>query len=75
MYLLVRELPGHPDCVTFGNIKFHLPIGLQLCKVISNQLEISYSFTCQHTLISKEADRLPDIFRKIINKNEKKDRS
>ena len=30
MYLIVREVPGHPHRVTFGDVEFHLPIGLPL---------------------------------------------
>ena len=32
--MLVREVPGHPHGMTFGNIKFHLPIGLPLGKAV-----------------------------------------
>ena len=34
--MLVKEVPGHPHGMTFGNIKFHLPIGLPLGKAVLN---------------------------------------
>ena len=66
--------------MTFGNIKFHLPIGLLLGKavqVILQNLAINGGFyiPIKHTIISKEANRCPDIIRKIDNEDEKKDRS
>ena len=65
--------------MTFGNIEFHLPIGLPLGKavqVILQNLAINGGFhiPIKHTIISKEANRLPGIIRKIINEDEKKDR-
>ena len=45
--MLVREVPGHPHRMTFGNIKFHLPIGLPMGKavqVILQNLEINGGF-------------------------------
>ena len=57
----VREVPGHPHGMTFGNIKFHLPIGLPLGKVVQvilQNLAINGDFSpIQHTIISKEANR------------------
>ena len=38
--MLVREVPGHPHGMTFGNIKFHLPIGLPLGKAVQAILKI-----------------------------------
>ena len=78
--MLVREVPGHPHGMSFGNIKLHLPIGLPLGKavqVILQNLAINREFNIpiQHIIISKEANRCPDIIRKIINEDEKKDRS
>ena len=32
--MLVRQVPGHPHRMTFGNIKFHLLIGLLLGKAV-----------------------------------------
>ena len=60
--MLVREVPGHPHGMTFGNIKFHLPIGLPLGKavqVILQNLAINGGFyiPIKHTFISKEANR------------------
>ena len=34
MCLLVREMSGHPHEMAFGNVKFHLPIGLPLGKAV-----------------------------------------
>ena len=34
MYLILWEVPGHPHGMTFGNVTFHLPIGLPLCKAV-----------------------------------------
>ena len=60
--MLVREVPGHPHGMIFGNIKFHLPIGLPLGKavqVILQNLAINGGFNIpiKHTIISKEANR------------------
>ena len=60
--MLVREVPGHPHGMTFGNIEFHLPIGLLLgmaVQVILQSLAINGEF---------------DIIRKIVNEDEKKER-
>ena len=58
--MLFREVPGHYHGMTFGNIKFHLPIGLPLGKgvqVILHNLAINGGFNIpiKHTIISKEA--------------------
>ena len=58
--MLVREVPGHPHGMTFGNIKFHLPIGLPLgnaVQVILQNLAINGGFyiPIKHTIIIKEA--------------------
>ena len=79
-----QGVPGHPHRVTFGKNKFHLPSGLPLCTVVQVILQdlwillgILYYYTrhnyitIQDTIISKEAERWPDVFGKIINKNEK----
>ena len=60
--MLVREVPGHPHGMAFGNIKFHLPIGLPLGKavqVIMQNLAINGGFNIpiKHTIIGKEANR------------------
>ena len=62
--------------MTFGNVKFHLPNGLPLCKavqVILQDLAVNGGFytPLQNTIISKEMNRLPNIFREIIYKIEK----
>ena len=56
--MLVREMPGHPHRMTFGNFKFHLPIGLPLGKavqVILQNLAINGCFyiPIKYTIISK----------------------
>ena len=63
--------------MTFGNVKFHLPIGLTLYKavhVILQDLAIHRGFyiPIQHTIISKKANRWPGIFGKIIDKDQKR---
>ena len=68
---------GHPHGMPFGNIKFHLPIGLLLGKAVQailQNLEINGEFyiPIKHTIISKEANSWPDIIRKIINEDEKR---
>ena len=71
-----KGVPGHPHCVTSGNVKFHRSPIVQGCSGnparAGNPLRIFY-FPIQHTIISKEADIRSDCFGKIINKNEKKD--
>ena len=69
--MLVREVPGHPHGMTFGNIKFHLPIGLPLDKavqVILQNLAIigGFNISIKHTIISKEANRFIGIFKATI---------
>ena len=58
--MLVSEVPGHPHRMTFGNIKFHLPIGLPLGKdvqVILQNLAIRvFYIPLKHTIIRKEAN-------------------
>ena len=48
--------------MTLGNFKFHLPIGLLMCKttqVILQDLAIHWGFyiPVQNTIVSKEANR------------------
>ena len=77
LYLIFRKVPGNPHWMTFGNVKFHLLIGLPLCEavqVILQDLVINGGFyiPIQSTIISKETNRWPNIFREIIYKNENK---
>ena len=63
--MFVRQVPGHPHRMTFGNIKFHLLIGLLLGKavqVILKKLAILGVFyiPIKHTIIRKEANRCSD---------------
>ena len=58
LYLILREVPGHPHWMTFGKVKFYLPIGLLLCEavqVILQDLAIHGVFyiPIQHTIIRK----------------------
>ena len=78
--MLVREVPDHPHRMAFGRIKFHLPIGLPLNKAVPfilQHLAIHGGFyiAIKHTIIHKEVNRLPHVIQKIINENEKKDRT
>ena len=76
--MLAMEVPGHPHQITFGNIKFHMPVGLPLSNVVQQvilQILVIYGGfynSIKHTIIRKEANRWPDIIRKIINEYEKK---
>ena len=56
--MLVREVPGHPHEMTFGNIKFNLQIGLPLGKavqVILQNLAIygGFNIPIKHTILNK----------------------
>ena len=66
--------------MTYDTVGFHLPIGLSMCEavqVILDDLAIlgGYYIPIQHTNISKKVNRIPNIFEKIINKDQKKDRT
>ena len=69
MYLILWEVTGHPHGMTFGNVKFHLPIGLPLCvavQVILQDLAINGDFIFLYKTQSLAKRRTDDLVSRLI---------